>query len=359
MDNETSKKIALSVLQALFRPSDVKKIQKRKAIVLAGFPGCGKTTIAELLGTAFGFERFSTDKIRADKYKQKHRKERDHELVMMTRYFVYEELADQIVRALQKNKRVVVDGTHMDDKRIGVLGAVLSQLPSEKVAMIVIRTPQWIIKERFSHWDNARYKEWWELYRYWKKHVKDGKASFPTKKAFSQIEIIRPKRYAIRTFDWVVDIKGIVWSVNGTLFKAYGGLAGSASYAKDLGADLRMRKLLLKLNQLRHFVFSDLSNDETRRMLEALGLRERLFTGIFCTDGFKWPKSDVRSYRSLIRKARVRPHQLLSVGDSEHLDILPAEQAGMRTCLVYGSSKVADVCLPNHYEVAELFGREV
>jgi len=73
----------------------------------------------------------------------------------------------------------------------------------------------------------------------------------------------------------------------------------------------------------------------------------------------KWLKPDERAFKYVVKQTGLKPHQLLSVGDREATDIMPSEKVGMRTCLVYGTSKLADVCLRDHYEVAELFGKEV
>lgn len=417
MDNQTSKKIALSVLHALFKPADVRKLSKTNGVVLCGYPGCGKTTIAELLNRAFGHEILSTDQIRMDEFfkGQKHRMAYEHEQVMLARYTVYEELAKRVNKAVVGKGKVVVDGTHLDVKRFAILGAMFAKLPQKKIAVVVIRTPEWIIKSRFINLSKKQYKEWWSVYAYWRKYVKEGKAKFPTKTELPAIQIIKPRRYAIRTFDWVVDIKGIVWDVDGTLYKdtpalrdlidrlfvkAYAekkgltfrkafkkfferykelksrtrvlneiGVDGRA-FVANLGTDqidftdflepdLRMRRLLRELGHLKHYIFTNASLDGTKRKLAALGLRKRSFEKIFCTHDMKWLKPDKKAFRYVVRQTGLGPNQILSVGDREATDVVPSEMVGMRTCLVYGKSKIADVCLHNHYEVAELFGKEV
>jgi HAD superfamily hydrolase (TIGR01549 family) len=416
MNNETSKKIALSVLQALFHPSDVKALEELNGILLCGFPGSGKSTIADLLHNAFGFEIISTDQVRTKElFKgQKHRMTSQHDEVMVSRYLVYEELSKRICRKANGRTKIVVDGTNLDAKRLALIGALLTKLPTQKVGVVVIRTPEWIIKERFINRSQEQFNEWWGVYSYWKKYVKEGKASFPTKSELPLIKIVHPRRYAIKTFDWVTEIKGIIWDLDGTLLQIgseiqaeidlrYNGTYAKAKsisladakrkiserykqlgsytkvmdeigvngkellaqifrdidYADYLEPDLKIRKALQELNHLQHFIFNNAEREGAVKKLAALGLGKKLFSKIFCSYEMKWPKHDPTSFRYICRKTGLKPSQLLSVGDREKSDIIPAQAIGMRTCMVYGSSKVADVSLKNHYEVAELFGKEV
>jgi FMN phosphatase YigB (HAD superfamily) len=70
-------------------------------------------------------------------------------------------------------------------------------------------------------------------------------------------------------------------------------------------------------------------------------------------------KPDPKAFLYAAKKARVKQEQVLAVGDREETDIVPAETAGMRTAMVWGVSRLADVSLKTVYEVAELFGTEV
>ena len=414
-NNYVSKKTAQSILRTLFSPSDIRAIDYLRAVVLCGLPGSGKSTIGQLLVTCYGFERFSSDQIRTKELfkDQAHRLGKQHDMVMMSRYVVYEELALRVGKALSNGKKVVIDGTHMDEKRLTVLGGVLAQIPVEQVAFIVLKPPEWIMRRRLVKESNEGAKEWWSIYKYWRKYMKEGKASFPTEKTFPRIRQMQVRRYAIRTFDWVPEIKAIFWDVDGTLYKDVpvlhdlidrmfvkefsrakklgvkkgvtqffatykklgsktktlesAGINGreavrkfteQTDYDKYLRKDIKLRRTFKNLNHLRHFVFSNAGLEETKKKLKALGLAESIFEKIIATHDSPYLKPDVRAYKWAIRESRFKAENILMVGDREKADIIPAKKAGMRTCYVWGVSRKADVSAPSVYEVAELFGKE-
>jgi len=97
-NNQVSKQTAQTVLRALLSAEDIRKLPYIQAVMLSGLPGSGKSTVARLLNTCYGFERFSTDQIRTKELYQgqHHRKASDNDKVMISRYMVYEELAKAI-----------------------------------------------------------------------------------------------------------------------------------------------------------------------------------------------------------------------------------------------------------------------
>lgn len=417
MKNHVSEKIALSVLKAIFSAGDVKRLSKLRGVILCGYPGCGKSTIARLLQDAFKFKIVSTDQIRVKElFKgQKHRQASEHEQVMMSRYLVYEELSRRINKELSGNSRVVVDGTNLDSKRFSILGAMQSKLRSDKMALVVIRTPEWIIKKRFIDWSKERYQQWWSVYKYWKDYVKKGKAGFPKKAELSNVQIIKPKHYSIRTFDWVSGIKAIGWDLDGTLYSSelipshlisqiiYQTVAKSKSWTlaeakkeynskltelgsntktlyhfgvngvdfftdvwdnmdleKYLKKDQRLIKMFQSLQGMRHFILSNSNRiDQITRKLKLIGLNSNRFEKIFSTVDIGTIKPDPKPFKVALRAMNLQPKEVLYVGDRIGTDIRGAQGVGMRGCLVWGVSREANVSLKNVYEVAGLFGKEV
>ncbi|MEA3355595.1 MAG: HAD-IA family hydrolase [Patescibacteria group bacterium] len=415
--NQKKKEIAVSVLKAIFSTSDVKKFEKLRGIVLCGLPGCGKSTMAELLHDAYGFERLSSDQIRTkDLFKgQHHRVASEHMKVMLSRYAVYAKLGVMVNKKLNDKKKVVVDGTHLDDKRFSVLGGMLSKINSSKVAMVVVRTPEWIIKKRFMNWNKKKYDEWWSVYKYWVDYLKQGKAWYPTKHELSNLQIIKPKRYAIRTFDWVTDIKAIGWDLDGTLYpsntipnrmfmrrqikavmeknnwsklkamkeydKVYKKIGSHTKTSIELGVDgvslflkiwddlplhkylkkdKKLQKMFRLLGNVRHFVLSNGGTvKQIKKKMKLLGLDLKKFELIDSGYDLGMVKPEKKVFETMARKMKLRPKEILYVGDKEKVDVIGAKNAGMRTCLVYGKSEKADVYLKNVYEVAGLFGKEV
>lgn len=415
--NHAAKEIAETVLRAIFSKADVKKLSKLRGVILCGFPGCGKSTIAQLLHDAYGFEVLSTDQIRVNELftDQKHRHASEHDQVMTARYMVYEELARRVNKKLNDHGKVVVDGTNLDAKRFTIIGSMSSKLPSSKMAMVVVKTPEWIIKNRFINWSKERYGEWWSVYKYWKDYVKAGKANFPQKKELSNVEIIKPKRYAVRTFDWVPEIKAVMWDVDKTLYdekKAKLGVefdrlniaaimaktnqslqvvkkefnkrylklhsktkvidsfglngkeeiekvAPEIDYQKYLKRDVKLQKLFSKLKHLDHYIYTNQTAKPTMIKLKALGFKSKVFSKIFANYDLGFRSKTEESFKAVLKELPYKPQEILVIGDRPDQDILPAQKMGMRTCMVWGRSQLADVSLKSVYEVAGLFGVEL
>jgi adenylate kinase family enzyme len=345
-NNVISKKIAHSVLAALISPEDKRILQYKQAVVMCGLPGSGKSTIARLLETCYGFERFSSDQIRTEElFKgQAHRQASEHERVMMARYLVYEELTKRIVRALMSGKRVVVDGTNLDAKRYGVIGGIASQIPQDRIALILIKPPEWIIRQRFELEGREAKRQWWGVYKYWKGYLKEGKAAFPTPKLFPQVTHIPVRRYALKTFDWVPDIKAILWELDGTIFR------------NTLnGKERRLVQMFDRLSHLKHYAITSESEDTSHARLAALGLNKQLFETIDIVEN----NTIELAYKKMIRHMQLKPEQILKIEGRDGQEARVARELGLKTAFVWGVSRNADVSLKHVFEVAELFGIEV
>ncbi len=327
---------------------------------------------------------------------------------------VYEELAKRVGRALTAGKRVVIDGTNLDDKRLGVLGSILTHVPSEQVAMVASKPPEWIMRQRFVNEGLEAKKAWWSVFRYWRNYLKEGKASFPSSTLFPRIKQMTVRRYAIKTFNWVPDIKAIVWDLDGTLYQdvpelyqafekkllnVYGQLrkikgkkthdefysrykklgsktkvlnsigadgrtlmstiTAEMDYERFLKKDTRLKHLIGELSQVRHYILTNANEKATVRKLNALGLSQELFENVYPTYNLPYDKPDPKVFKYVARDIKLKPKQILVVGDREETDIMPAKQVGMLTAFVGGTSRVADVSFKTVYEVAELFGVQV
>lgn len=413
-NNYISKKSAQSVLKALFSPVDLRRFEFLRAVFVSGLPGSGKSTVARLLKTCYGFDRLSSDYLRQRMFKQKHREGEKHNDVMAVRYLVYEELAREVIRAIQSGKRVVVDGTNMEPKSWIILGGVLTQIPSEQVAFVTLKPPEWIMKKRFENKEEKERLRWWKVYKYWRKYMKEGGAAYPNETLFKRIKIIPVRRYSIRTFDWVPDIKGILWDIDSTLYKPtkqlrdafdepcielfskakklskregrklfwatfkrlksktktmeWAGLDSkkvvsdismTLKYGEMAGRQTKVVAMLKLLNHLNHYIYSNGFVRDSKYKLKSLGIPLRLFKGFYGAYECPYAKIDPKSFKWVVKQTGLRVEQLLSVGDREPNDITPAKAVGMRTCMIGGVSREADVSLPTVYEVAELFGKEL
>lgn len=142
------------------------------------------------------------------------------------------------------------------------------------------------------------------------------------------------------------------------------GIDGPAFYTKiwdevDLvrfiKKDLKIVELFKKLAGKRHFLLSNSNReDQMKRKLRLVGLNPGVFEFIVSTIDVGEVKPDPKPFLVALEKLSLPPGKVLYIGDRESTDILGAKGVGMRTCLVWGESKEADVSLPRVYDVGDL-----
>ncbi len=123
--------------------------------------------------------------------------------------------------------------------------------------------------------------------------------------------------------------------------------------------DAKLQKLFQGLSSYRHAILSDTTHATIEKELDALGLSSSLFEYIIGVDDAKITKPDLQFFYKLIRQINVPPKNMLMIGDRVEVDLVPAKQLGMKTCLVWGNSSQADISLPTVYDVVQLFTKEM
>jgi HAD superfamily hydrolase (TIGR01549 family) len=412
-----TKRTAETVLKKLISPKDLKVLSKEvKVILMVGMPGSGKSTISQLLASAYGFWRFSSDQIRMEELfpDQSHRVADEHEKVMLARYQVYQELSRRVATAVQRGQRVIVDSTNLDDKRDMIMQKLLEVTKPESIAFVTVKTPEEIMKNRFKWEGEDSAKKWVSVYEYWKNYLNEGKASYPTASTYPGTHVFSVKRYDLETFDWITEIGVIVWDVDRTLYQPVPEINEaiqnfllssiqekfkiSKSEAQDrfhkeyeqhhsstlsleamgfdgrqlidtafqnidlethLRPDPKLKKLLQSLNQFHHVILTNGTRTSTERKLKALGIPLKLFSEIYATYELPVIKPDPHIFRHVIKQTNFGPNQHLMVGDEIKTDILPAKTSGMRTARIGEATDAADIFFKNVYGVGRLFGIEI
>lgn len=121
--------------------------------------------------------------------------------------------------------------------------------------------------------------------------------------------------------------------------------------------DERVIKLFESLSHLRHFIISNSNRvDQIERKLALVGVDPKIFEEIVSTVEVGAVKPDAKPFRVALKRLKLKPKQVLFVGDREGTDIRGARGVGMRTCMVWGKSNLADIHLATVYDVGELFG---
>lgn len=411
-----TKRTAHTVLHKLLAKEDLRLLKdKTQVVLMVGMPGSGKSTISEMLVAAFGYWRFSSDQIRMNELfpGQEHRLAKEHEKVMQNRELIYQELTRRIVTAVKRGQRVVVDATNLDEKRNLILPALLEVCEPEKIAFLMVKTPEEIMKKRFLKDQDGEVDKWQTVYGYWKEYFESGKASFPTATEYPGIHMLDVQRFDLETYDWTINIGVIVWDIDNTLYHDVAGISdkiqstvieaiqksfsltyeeASEKFLKlynDLGSttlsldhlgldgrrilenasseidfsqvlrkDNRLQRLFSELSQFHHVILSNADTASTRRKLKALGLSLKTFSAIFSTFDMPYVKPDPSVFEHVIKQTSFAPQQHLFVGDRLKTDIIPAAASGMHTALVWSHSDVPDVSFDTVYQVGRLFGVE-
>lgn len=131
-------------------------------------------------------------------------------------------------------------------------------------------------------------------------------------------------------------------------------LVNKASFLK---LDPKLQQLFIDLSSFRHILLSDTMHQTIVKELEALGLSHTIFELVVGIDDTGVSKPDLSFFRAAINQTDFKPEEHLMIGDRVEMDLKPAKELGMKTCLVWSpeNSTGADFSLPTVYEVVKLF----
>lgn len=129
---------------------------------------------------------------------------------------------------------------------------------------------------------------------------------------------------------------------------------GKKNYLKK---DPQLPLLFSQLSHLRHFLISNSVPEEIKTVLGAIGLSEDYFEKCLSVVDAGEPKPSPKPFELLLKITGLKPEEHLMIGDRELVDIAPAKKLGLKTILVWGKSKIADLSLPTVYDVVKYFPR--
>jgi len=118
--------------------------------------------------------------------------------------------------------------------------------------------------------------------------------------------------------------------------------------------DPKLPPMFEKLGKFRHFIITNSIKKNSLFVLDCLGLSPKYFEKIISADDTGKPKPRPQPFKLLFELTGLPPAQHLMIGDMEKVDIAPAKKLGMKTILVWGESKIADLSLPTVYEVVKV-----
>lgn len=102
-------------------------------------------------------------------------------------------------------------------------------------------------------------------------------------------------------------------------------------------------------------IFTNLKSDEIDKILKIINVEKQWFHYVLSGDDIKERKPALDGFYKIIKQSKLPSTQILYVGDRMQVDILPAKQVGIKTCLVWGKSKEADYAFENFEHILKIF----
>ncbi len=102
-------------------------------------------------------------------------------------------------------------------------------------------------------------------------------------------------------------------------------------------------------------IFTNLKPDDVENTLKLINVDKDWFKFIITGDDIKERKPALDGFYSMIKCSGLHPEEILYVGDRVKVDILPAKEAGMKTCLVWNKSSEADFSFEDFEHILSLF----
>ena len=125
---------------------------------------------------------------------------------------------------------------------------------------------------------------------------------------------------------------------------------------KYLHRDEKLIALFKKIHHLTHYMLVNGVQESTLESLGVLGLSTDRFIEIITSEIVGENKPSEKGFRYILDKTGLPPDQHLMIGDREAVDLVPAKNLGMKTCLVWSDapSPVADFTIPTVYDVGNI-----
>jgi FMN phosphatase YigB (HAD superfamily) len=101
-------------------------------------------------------------------------------------------------------------------------------------------------------------------------------------------------------------------------------------------------------------VFSNFRANQIASYLTYLGIPPEEFTYLLSGDDVKERKPALHGFHKMIKLSKVSPEQIMFIGDRVNVDIKPAKQVGMKTCLIYSQSEEADFSVQSFQELLDV-----
>ncbi len=109
-----------------------------------------------------------------------------------------------------------------------------------------------------------------------------------------------------------------------------------------------LQQLFIQNQQVAHVLHTNSNTLETiTRKLNCLSISINNFSTIFTSAQMKCQKPDTQAFEVLVDAMKVAPAEILYIGDRVEIDLLPAKNSGLHTCLITYRHKNTTVFQPD------------
>ena len=105
-------------------------------------------------------------------------------------------------------------------------------------------------------------------------------------------------------------------------------------------------------------LFTNIRPVKTKHMLKKLGIPINYFNYILSGDDVTERKPHLEGFYKIVSFSALPANKIMYVGDRIDVDIKPARQVGMITCLIWSSSQEADYSAPTFNDLKRIVLRE-
>ncbi len=224
-------------MNSTFSVATLSHFSHKRVYIMAGFPGCGKSTLAKKIAKQLDCVYFSSDEIREELTNQSRFDQIGDDVISKVREIVYPTMYSRAAAALKAGKKVVLDATHLEPAKFAqALPLLWEVITPEQVSFIAVKTTFKTIDKRMKKLDSVQnlgvlsksggqeaqetmYQAWRRVYGYMEQRKIDGLVVWPTQKN-SHIEVVSSTlvRRMLTKLMWLAKIRNIVWDLDGTLY---------------------------------------------------------------------------------------------------------------------------------------------
>lgn len=326
--------------------SDWEKLASADAILVTGHVCVGKTWVRKGIAKVLNIHHYLlTDEIRSQiLFPDSAGFTREERYTPDKSEAVYNYLEEKAVEILKAGEKIILDGTFLDLQKRKEIFALLRGVVGNNFVVVRVSSSEETIKERLAkreeREEEASFSEAdYRVYLWFEEKLKRGEFSYPhQEEGIEIVEFENDLEGILRDFG---QVKVITWDLDGTLYQS------SPMYPK-------LADLFAFLGSYCHFLLTNNRRIHVLGKLQALGLDPNVFEKIISTYDLGIFKPDKRVFERVLEYTGLPPKQHLCVSDREKTDIAPAGSLGMKTAMVWGRSKMADVSLPEVYDIVKI-----